>query len=100
MPCYARGTLVGAVLRSAEEVFQEATKLFGSGGKRVSMDQSVSSSSYLGLASMSCWNQTTRTKKRREEKKTDLKCLHRCSKKKSQQHNSHQLGQQLVWLQI
>lgn len=49
--------------------FQEATKLFGSGEKHVNMDQSGSSSSYLGLASMSRWNQMTQNKKERREKR-------------------------------
>lgn len=60
--------------------FQEATKLFGAGEKHVNVDQSVSSSSYLGLASTSRWNQMTR-RTGREEKRRHLKCLHRCSKK-------------------
>lgn len=46
--------------------FEEATKLFGSGEKHVDMNESVSSSSYLGLASMSRWNQMTGTKRERE----------------------------------
>lgn len=51
--------------------FQEATKLFGSGEKHVNLNQSASSSSYLGLASMSRWNQMTRAKKEREERREE-----------------------------
>lgn len=82
--------------------FEEATKLFGSGEKHVDMNESVSSSSYLGLASMSRWNQMIGTKREREERgeENTLEMLAQVlkKKKKSQQHNSHQLGQQLVWL--
>lgn len=50
--------------------FEEATKLFGSGEKHVDMNESVSSSSsYLGLASMSRWNQMMGTKRERRERR-------------------------------
>lgn len=69
--------------------FEEATKLFGSGEKHVDMNESVSSSSsYLGLASMSRWNQMMGTKREREREErgeeNTLEMLAKVLKKKEE----------------
>lgn len=105
MPCYARRTLVSATLRSAEEVFKRPLSCLAL--VKSTRTWNIVWAAVLTLAWPRClagtrW-QEPKERERREENRFQMLAQvfkKRCIKKKSQQHNSHQLGQQLVWLQI
>lgn len=61
------------------------------------MDQSVSSSSYLGLVSMSRWNQMTRTKRERREENTFRMLAQVLHKKKRKANNIIHISSVSSW---